>query len=273
MRLGTDNLIGMGFFKGRQERKAQVAQAEGEYSRLVGELVSDDPGRVGAATAALESNQAIVALHPDDRVRLGSGAFRRYADALLADDILSEHEEAIFSDVAERLGITDESLRSQHMDILHRLYVAKINDGRFSVLEEPQLMTKPGESVYMETVAMLLKEVAIHEWQGGYGGVSFRVAKGVRFSTGKVRGKSVVVGSELKIEDQGILSVTSKRIAFLGSRKSVEVPYTKLMGMQVFSDGLTVQSSSRQNAVMFKVDDGLGEAVAATVNAAAQVTL
>lgn len=263
----------MGLFKGRQERKAQIAAAEAEYARLVGELVSGDPARMSAATGALTSNPTILALRPDDRARLGGDSFRRYADALLADDILSEQDEATFGNVAESLGITDESLQSTHKDVLHHLYVAKINDGRFSVLEEPQLMTKPGESVYMETVAMLLKEVAIREWQGGYGGVSFRVAKGVRFSTGKVRGKSVVVGSELKAEDQGVLSVTSKRIAFLGGRKSVEVPYTKLMGLQVFSDGLTVESSSRQNAVMFKVDEGLGEAVAATVNAAAQEAL
>jgi hypothetical protein len=44
------------------------------------------------------------------------------------------------------------------------------------------------ETVYLETFALLMKEVAIREYRGGYGGVSSRIAKGVRYSPGRTRG-------------------------------------------------------------------------------------
>jgi hypothetical protein len=86
------------------------------------------------------------------------------------------------------------------------------------------------ETVYLETFALLMKEVAIREYRGGYGGVSFRIAKGVRYSTGRTRGRSVVVGTELQEAHRGILAVTSKRAAFLGGKKTMGFPYPKLMG-------------------------------------------
>jgi hypothetical protein len=75
------------------------------------------------------------------------------------------------------------------------------------------------ETVYLETFALLMKEVAIREYRGGYGGVSFRIAKGVRYSTGRTRGRSVVVGTELQEAHRGILAVTSKRVPSSVARK------------------------------------------------------
>ena len=42
------------------------------------------------------------------------------------------------------------------------------------MLSEPKLITKKDEVVYLETLAALMKEVAIREWRGGSSGVSFR---------------------------------------------------------------------------------------------------
>jgi hypothetical protein len=100
-------------------------------------------------------------------------------------------------------------------------------------------------------------------------GVSFRIAKGVSYRTGAIRGKSVVVGTELQVADSGVLAVTSQRIAYMGN-KTIELSYAKLMNLDVFSDGIRVHVSNRQNAPLFKVDPGVGEVIAATVNAAMQ---
>jgi hypothetical protein len=129
-------------------------------------------------------------------------------------------------------------------------------------------MTKGDEVVYLETPASLMKEVAIREYQGDYGGVSFRIAKGVRYSTGRTRGRSVVVGTELQVADQGVLSVSSTRAAFLGGAKAIEFPYAKIMGIDVFSDGIRFQSSNRQSTPLFQVESG--DVVAATLNTAMQ---
>jgi hypothetical protein len=220
---------------------------------------------------SVKANESVALVPQTERDRLAGPVFRAYAESLLADDILSEAEERVFAGVWDAFAIDLAS--PQYRDLLYRLQVAKVNDGRLETLDSPRLLAQPGEAVHMEMGAALLKEVSLREWQGGSAGYSFRVAKGVRFNTGRVRGKSVVVGTEIQIEDEGALSVTSNCIVFLGSRKTVDIPYKKLVGMQVFSDGITLQSSSRQKAVMIRLADGAGEAVAATVIAAMQTSL
>jgi hypothetical protein len=81
----------------------------------------------------------------------------------------------------------------------------------------------------------------------------------------------VTVGSEMQVQDSGVFAVTSQRIAYLGSAKSSEILFTKLMGMEVFSDGIRLQASNRQNSLLFRFEQPVtGDAVAATINAAVQ---
>lgn len=129
-------------------------------------------------------------------------------------------------------------------------------------------MAKKGEVVHLETGAALLKEVAVREYRGGYNGVPFRVAKGVRFNTGGFRGRSVVVGTTLQTTDTGILSVSSKRAVFMGTAKTIEFAYCKLVNLDVLDDGIRFHVSNRQTAHLFQLDSG--QVVAATINAALQ---
>ena len=143
-----------------------------------------------------------------------------------------------------------------------------MNDDRLPVIPDPHLMAKKGEVVHLETQAALLKEVAVREYRGGYSGVSFRVAKGVRYNTGGFRGRSVVVGTKLQAMDTGILSVSSTRAVFLGTAKTIEFAYSKLVNLDVFDDGIRFHVSNRQTAHLFRLDSG--PVVAATINAALQ---
>lgn len=60
--------------------------------------------------------------------------------------------------------------------------------------------------------------------------------------------------------------MSSQRLVFLGGRKTIEVPYTKLAGLTVYADGLIVSASNRQRTMMFVGFDG--PVVAAYINAA-----
>ena len=75
-------------------------------------------------------------------------------------------------------------------------------------------------------------------------------------------------GTQLQAEDDGILSLASQRAAHLGSRKTMEFPHSKLMNVEVFTDGIRFHASNRQRSPLFAV--GNGEIVAATLNAAMQ---
>jgi hypothetical protein len=263
----------MRLWRSSEERKA-AETARGDCEALIAK-VDTNPTNVMEVNAAFDQAIASTALSSRERGTLQSAwssardrMFRQYAETVLADDHLTVQEELSLSELGEALGVDTAALNEQYRDILFQLVVARANDGRLSEIEEPQLMRKGDEAVYLESAAALMKEVAIREYQGGYGGYSFRIAKGVRYTTGRTRGRSVVVGTELQVADTGILTVSSKRLVYLGSKKSMEFPFAKLLSFEVFNDGIRLHSSNRQTTPLFKLESG--DVVAATLNQAIQ---
>jgi hypothetical protein len=203
--------------------------------------------------------------------KLNMGAVTQMADRVLADEILTVDEESTFLEVVEGLGFTQADLNTGFDGVMKQLVLARANDGRLPVAEDHQLMAQRDEIVHGELPAALLKEVARREFRGGGAGMSFRIAKGVRIHTGGMRGRSVVVGTQIQTADTGVLSITNKRVVFIGARKTIESKYAKLVGVQVYSDAISLSVSNRQNASLFQVDDG--PYTAALINAAAQQEL
>jgi len=252
-----------------QEEKHELAAAETAFQQFIGALGTADPDGARGLVEAFKANPQISVLGNKERRKLSEQAFEQYAATVLADDHLTEDEEAAFSDVAEAMGFTQAAFEAN--PIHTRFQVAKLNDGRLPVVQSPRLMAKKGEVVHLETAAALMKEVAIHEWRGGSQGVSFRVAKGVRYRVGATRGHLVTVGTQLQVADEGTLSVTSQRVAYLGNRKTVDMPYSRLMGMNLYSDGIQFSLSNRQNAPLFRISmttDVLGALINAAMQAA-----
>jgi hypothetical protein len=118
------------------------------------------------------------------------------------------------------------------------------------------VLTHAGEDAYFETQAALMKEVVLRETRSAHSGVSVRVVPGVHISTGGIRAHTVVTEKRLEAEDEGILSVTSRRTVFLGNRKTLEFPHAKLLNLTVFSDGLQFHVSGRTSAPLLAGFDG-----------------
>jgi len=78
----------------------------------------------------------------------------------------------------------------------------------------------------------------------------------------------VTVGSETVVADEGIFSVTDRRVVFSGQSKTLEFRYDKLVGIKLYSDGIQLGVTNRQTASVFEL--GHVHAVAAVLNAAAQ---
>lgn len=224
------------FFRSAEE-KQQNAEAEAAFREVVAELSTSDPESTLQLAKRVEGDSRFAGLSARDRRKLGEQAFLQYADNALADDHLTDDEERALTALAEAVGF-EQSDFQQH-DLYTRLQVAKLNDGRLPTVDAPRLMAKRNEVVYLETSAALMKEVAVREWRGASQGFSFRVAKGVRYRVGTTRGHLVNVGTQLQIADTGVLSITNQRAAFLGQRKTVDMPYSKLLGMNMFSDAIS----------------------------------
>lgn len=75
---------------------------------------------------------------------------------------------------------------------------------------------------------------------GGYSGVSFRIAKGVRYSVGGTRGH-YVPGPEVQTPiDAGRAVVTTQRVVFSGGKANREWAYPKLVSVDSSADDATV---------------------------------
>ena len=194
--------------------------------------------------------------------------FRTHVEQALNDDILTASEEADLFAWAETQGITDQDW-PKFRDLLDRMLIASVNDGRLpDITSQATIVLKPGERAHYVVAASLMKEVTLREFRGGSHGFSFPIVKGVRFRTGSFRGKSVVVGTQMQVADQGGCWVTSQRVVFTGQRKTLDLPYAKLANLNVFTDGVSFNMTNRQTVPLLKVPSG--QVVAAIVNAAAQ---
>jgi hypothetical protein len=167
---------------------------------------------------------------------------------------------------------------AQFRDVMDRLLVARVNDGRLPVVPNPTIMTKRGEVVHGEVPAALLKTVTVREQHGSYGyqGVSFRIAKGVRYSTGVGRKPRVTTHQEIQTEDTGMLVITSQRVVFVGQGgTTIEMPYSKLVNLTLYTDGLDFHLSMRtyghvidelEDAPKLSAEDAIEAAPAANVS-------
>lgn len=236
-----------------------------EYRAALGEVEKASATELPKALTRLPPT-ALVNTH---QVRsLNASALRTIAASMLADGVLSEADENAFFAATEALGVDDRRMVSEFSDLADEILIARANDGRLMSIPDSGITLRRNEVAHAMMAAELLKEVTVREYRGGYGGYSFKIAAGVRYHAGRTRGKSVVVGSRIEVADRGTLHATSERAVFLGSKRSLEFAYPKLLEVGVYPDGLRLAVSNRKTPSVFKLY-GNGEVMAAVINAAA----
>jgi hypothetical protein len=241
--------------------------ARTRYGQLLEQLATGAAG--GSEVPALQETVALTGYSQAELAMLNLNAWYRYASLAVSDDIITPEEDRHLASLISILGLTWERITKNHPDIRDRLLIASINGGSLPEVRSPQLMAKKGEVVHLEWPAELMKEVTLREFRAGYRGFSFPIGKtGIRYRVGGARGHSVVLGTEMQVADSGILSVSSLRAVFIGTRKTIELPYAKLVNLSVYTDGVQFHQSNRQTAPLFRLKNG--EVVAAMVNAASQ---
>jgi len=67
----------------------------------------------------------------------------------------------------------------------------------------------------------------------------------------------------------GELTITSHRVVFTGNR-SIEMPYKKLLSLEVFEDGIKFHLSNRKDPILFKLGQAYADAAAAVAGASCQ---
>jgi hypothetical protein len=242
--------------------------ARATYEAILDELAAGaDPDPAIARLAALKADAAY---EPAELGRLNTETVQTAGRNAIRDDLVSAEEEAHLSRLMTTLGVGMSDVARLDPELPAHLLIASVNAGNLPEVREPHVMARKGEIVHVETNASLMKEVTVRQYVGGYQGVSIPIGKsGLRYRVGGARGHSVEVGTKLNVADTGLLVVTSKRIVYVGARKTSEVLLSKLVSIDPYTDGITLHASNRVNALIFSVPKG-AEVVAAIINAAAQ---
>jgi hypothetical protein len=260
------------------ERQAVQRQVEAErqatdqrdarvrYAQLLADILA---GPTGSSLTALSELSSKTGYSVAELTACRVKAARDYTTRVVSDDLITPDENDHLHLAINVLGLRIGQVCPPNDPLGHRLAVASANGGFLPEVPSPHVMAKKGELVHAELPATLLKDVTIRQTQGGSTGFSFPIGKtGIRYRVGGYRGQSVEVGTKRVPADSGLLVITSTRAVFLGNKKTVEMLYSKLVNLTVFSDGVQFHQSNRVAAPVFTLQGP--DIVAAYVHAAAQ---
>jgi hypothetical protein len=109
------------------------------------------------------------------------------------------------------------------------------------------------EHAYLSVAAGLSRNQTRTRFVGGSQGFSFPIGHtGIRYRVGSFHGHPISQQVLTKI-DSGSLVVSSQRIAFLGTLKSVLIPLVKVVHIEVYDDAVAVFHEGRENPDFFLV--------------------
>lgn len=115
-----------------------------------------------------------------------------------------------------------------------------------------------------EVVVLHLDKVILNEFRstgstysGGYGGVSFRVSKGLRANVGGMQGTTTRNPEESTQLDVGPVTFTNQRFVFAGNNQVREWDLDKIVNLVAGDNGytLTIAVSNREKASMLRAPD------------------
>lgn len=99
------------------------------------------------------------------------------------------------------------------------------------------------------------------KYVGGSQGVSFRIAKGVRYHVGGFSGRPVTTSFE-KVQDVGDLYITTERVAFAGSREVTSIAAKKLADVRIDGDHLWFLAENRKTPLGVKLNQAAAPVIA-----------
>ena len=168
------------------------------------------------------------------------------ADKFMSNGSLSDNEQQLIESYTGSLGIALNCLPMQYQsESLARIGQAMVlKDLQQGILPKNPLtvpvMLGRGEcALWVYDNVTMFQEKIVREYQGGSRGMSYRICKGITYRTGSFKGRPVERSSMDKV-GVGSLVITNKHFFFHCPTASVKIPYSKLVGVTPYSDGLEV---------------------------------
>jgi len=183
---------------------------------------------------------------PAERKALLTTGWENSVEQFLEDGILDTTEEKRLVEFKKRFALSQSEL-DRNGALTKTAKAAVLRDVLSGVIPQrmsfngnlPINLQKGEQIVWAFSGSKYLEDKTRRQFVGGSQGVSVRVMKGVYYKVGAFKGKTVAHTERVHI-DTGWVVVTNKNIYFAGPRKSVRLPYAKIVSFEPFSDGIGV---------------------------------
>jgi hypothetical protein len=133
-----------------------------------------------------------------------------------------------------------------------REFVATVQQNRALPTVTTDIILKSGESAFYSTPSVLYETRAVRHYQAAHTGV--RVAKGVYL--GGTSGRSVSTQQWAKL-DAGRLTITNKRLVFVGRKEDRTIPLNKVVSVEPNLTEIIISVEGRQKAMALEVANPL----------------
>lgn len=146
-------------------------------------------------------------------------------------------------------GMSDTKQKEADMEF----WMTQLKEGNIPVRiggEAPIILKKNEELMFALPNTSLWEPRAVRRTTGGYGGPSFRVAKGVYFRVGGFRAQSES-HEELRTIDQGALTLTNKRLVFSGAKRTINIDLRKIVSVEPYRDGIAIRREGKEKTQYF----------------------
>lgn len=237
----------------RQRQPYRVIDRNGAVTRFAqkvikGHIAEYFTGRTDINTARAAINQVTSALPISNDALQEAYLYMldKAATNYLKDGLLSPQEEQRVSTYTSTFNIPTNNLPANYQggNIAKMSQASILSNLQRGVLP-PQntfvpIMLGKGETILWQySDVKLFEEKVQREYHSNRGGLSVRICKGVYYrpSTGRMK---PVEHSYMNLEGTGELYITNKHLIFNSPTKGVKIPYSKIIGVTPYSDGLEV---------------------------------
>ena len=179
--------------------------------------------------------------------------YRARLDTSLSDQMLSPEEDRELSALAHSLGVNVSHSDAGQLDRFRLLW--KIQNEGLPQIAAP-INLQRGEVCHLSTSGALMEIVKRTE-RIGYSGpaVSFRIMKGVYWRAASFK-PHVMTKTAMVKTDAGPLCITSKRLVFVGTVKSLSIRLASILSTEPYSDGISISRGTQKPTMFAEIEDG-----------------
>lgn len=184
--------------------------------------------------------------------------FDEAVEHYLDDGVIDIEEERTVARFVQYSGLSQNVLNANHSlekvvqsKVLQDILQAKIPSPRITITGDfPFLLAKSEHLVWLFRNITLHQQKTRREYVGRTHGMSFRIMKGVYYRTGGFKGHPVETSYMQRI-GVGSVCLTDKNLYFASPEKSLKIPYSKILSIESYSNGIGLQKDGANDKPIF----------------------